>query len=142
MNELALTIWHYALVSSIAMFLLWVLDRFKARREARKQAWAQHQHDMRKFDADMAVAMMGDDPNPLTSAMDLSCIITPGGATTTQPCEPVYNVGDTVIVPALSGGYETKEITDLADPFDTGTPYVMAGKRILNREEIIAKVTQ
>lgn len=142
MNELALTIWHYALVSAIAMFLLWVLDRFKERREARKQAWAQYQHDMRKFDAAMAVAMMGDDPNPLTSAMDLSCIIEHGGATTVQPCEPVYNVGDTVIVPALSGGYETKEITDLADPFDTGTPYIMAGKRILNREEIIAKVTQ
>ena len=86
--------------------------------------------------------MMGDDPNPLTSAMDLSCIIEHGGATTALPCEPVYNVGDTVIVPALSGGYETKEITDLADPFDTGAPYIMAGKRILNREEIIAKVTQ
>lgn len=125
----------------LGLFLLWALDITGARRN-RKQAWAQHQHEMRKFDAAMAVAMMGDDPNPLTNAIDISFIITADGATTTLPCEPVYNVGDTVIVPALSGGYETKEITDLADPFDTGAPYIMAGKRILNREEIIVKVTQ
>lgn len=138
MNELATTIWHYALVSAIAMFLLWVLDRSKARREANKQ--------VRAFDSKVSAMKSRTehfhDPNPLTNAIDISCIIEHGGATTALPCEPVYNVGDTVIVPALSGGYETKEITDLADPFDTGTPYIMAGKRILNRDEIIAKVTQ
>lgn len=110
-----------------------------------RQRRAQWEADNKRFEADLAVAMMGDDPNPLTSAMGLSCIITnvePGGATTILPCEPVYNVRDKVIVPAIAGGYETLEITDLADPFDTGTPYIMAGKRIINRDEIIAKVTQ
>lgn len=107
-----------------------------------RQRRAQWEADNKRFEAELAVAMMGDDPNPLTNAIDISCIITPGGATTTKPCEPFYNVRDKVIVPAIAGGYETLEITDLADPFDTGTPYIMAGKRILNRDEIIAKVTQ
>lgn len=135
-NTMAI-VYGVAVIMLIAGSILFGILR--DRRNERIRAWEQHQADMRKFDADMAVAMMGDDPNPLTPATNISCVVT-----NVEPCNRGYKVGDKIIVPHPLGGYETVKIDfvtpDPADPVN-GAIWYQAGKRTIHETEIVAKVT-